>query len=188
MQRNYKKFALVGTSCVGKTTLLHELSKTLVKKYPQKKVVTVPEAARLYFALVKSKNPFSFYEQRNVQALAKELENHMTTLNPHIILTDRSVIDAVAYLQAMGKHTASAKLTQYAKDWLKTYDHLFLLDPADIVYAKDKIRKESQKTRSAFHSSFLSVLPKSKVSWTLISGTKKKRLAHMLEIIERYGN
>lgn len=54
MQRASRKFALIGTSCVGKTTLLHELNGLLNKKYKNKIILTVPEAAREYFEKKKS--------------------------------------------------------------------------------------------------------------------------------------
>ncbi|MEK7071107.1 MAG: ATP-binding protein [Patescibacteria group bacterium] len=183
MQRKYRKYALIGTSCTGKTALLKDLVSHLEEKYLGEKILAVPEAARLYFKIVKTKQPFSYQHQVKVQSLAQELEKQTRINKPRIVLTDRSVIDAVAYVHSTGDQKGTNKLIKKARSWVKTYTHLFLLDPKGVPYATDQVRKESKKTRQAFHESFLHVLPKLSVNWTLISGTKEQRLKKILKLI-----
>ncbi len=182
MSKKIKKFALIGTSSVGKTTLLKRLEKELQKR-SKKKTIFVEEAARYYFEKNKVKNPFSFNNQKNIQALAKRFEQNAERKNPSIIICDRSVLDAVAYVRTVGKDKEWKNLLERVKDWVETYDHFFLLDPNGVSYETDKIRKEEKTLRDKFHESFIKVLNEIKVPYTLISGDKRERVNRMLDII-----
>lgn len=184
MPNKAKKFALIGTSCIGKTTLLNELQVIIPQKL-DKKVVISPEAARYYFSTVRVRNPFSFYNQSAVQQLARKLEMDAEKTSPDIILCDRSVFDAVAYVHAVGREEDAKKLYDRMKDWLMTYDHLFLLDPKDVPYKTDAIRKEPEEVRQMFHESFLTLLSNSELPFSVISGKEEKRISAMLTIINQ---
>ena len=177
-----KKFALIGTSCIGKTTLLRELEFILSQQLG-KKVITVPEASRDYFQKRKVRKPFSYFNQRNIQNLARKLEEEAEKKNPDIILCDRSVLDAVAYVNAVGGEVEARRLWQKEKNWLTTYVHFFLLDPEGIPYQTDAIRRERSETREAFHQSFVAILGKVNLPFTLVSGRKDQRLETMIKII-----
>lgn len=183
MLKKVKKFALIGTSSVGKTTLIKKLEKELKTSSPNKKIAVVREAARYYFESKKVRKPFSYINQRNIQGLAKKFEKKIHRKNPDIIICDRSVLDAVAYVRTLGKDNEWKKLLETVKDWLKTYDHFFLLDPEGVSYKMDKIRKEEEKIRSNFHKSFVRLLSELNLPHTIISGNKKERLEKMMEII-----
>jgi len=90
-----------------------------------------------------------------LQSLAKQFEKEAEKKQPDIILCDRSVFDAVAYVHAVGRIKDAAKLFNKEKDWLRTYAHLFLLDPEGVPYKTDNIRKESEDVRRAFHQCIL---------------------------------
>ncbi len=186
MSKQHKKFALIGTSCVGKTTLLLELEQVLQKTYHDKKIVVVQEAARYYFEKRKVNNPFSYISQSNIQSLVKKFEQNAQLQEPDMIICDRSVVDSIAYSQAKGTRKDVEKLYDKARKWLVTYDHFFLLDPAGIAYQTDEVRKESAETREAFHQSFLSLLEELMLPYTLISGNKKQRIKKMTEIIRPF--
>lgn len=181
MSKKTKKFALIGTSSVGKTTLLKKLEKKLTAS--KKSIVFVQEAARYYFERKNVRKPFSSKNQSNIQKLAKRFEKKAHKENPDIIICDRSVLDAVAYVRTFDKTDEWKKLLEKVSDWLKTYDHFFLLDPEGVSYKTDKIRKEEKKIRSAFHKSFVELLSELKLPYTLISGDKKERVEKMLDII-----
>src|SRR3989344_7576787 len=101
MSKPPKKYALVGTSCVGKTTLVHKLSDLLHKDLPGIHIEVIEEAARIYFTYNKTDQPFSYFHQLQIQTLAKLQEQMAYFKNPHITLTDRSVLDDIAYVKAM---------------------------------------------------------------------------------------
>ncbi len=182
-EKKYKKYALIGTSSTGKTTLLNKLFHEVKRKYGKKHVVVVPEVARLYFTIFKTNTPFAYEHQSKIQSLVKELETMALAIKPEIILSDRSVIDAAAYVHSTGDMKGAKKLLTNAKGWIQTYDHIFLLDPVGVSFTQDKIRKEDFKTRAKFHDSFVNILPQLTSKWTLITGTKKKRLQTMFDII-----
>lgn len=186
IKRQYKKFALIGTSCVGKTTLVLELEKILQKKYSNKIIATVPEAARHYFEKRKVRNPFSYINQYNIQTLAKEFEKQAELQKPDIIICDRSVLDAVVYIKTMGTQKETEKLLKRVRNWLATYSHFFLLDPAEVNYQTDVIRKEDMHVREAFHNSFLDLLQDLMLPYTLISGNEKQRVNKMTDIISSF--
>lgn len=186
MQKKYKKFALIGTSCVGKTTLLFKLKKKLQNKYYDKKIVTVPEAARQYFESRKVRKPFSYINQSKIQTLAKKLEKKAERQKPDIILCDRSVVDAIAYIKTMGTPLETEKLRERVKDWLTTYSYFFLLNPNGIRYQTDLVRREDKQIREAFHTSFLRLLRDLTLPYTLISGTEKQRLQTITDIISSF--
>jgi len=181
-----KKFALIGTSCVGKTTLLFELERLLKKKYKRKKIMIVPEAARYYFEKRKTLKPFSYMHQRNIQEIARDFEERVEKQNPDIIICDRSVLDAVAYVKTMGTKEKTKKLLSKERKWLATYRHFFLLNPEGIRYEMDFIRKEDSETREAFHVSFLSLLQHLNLPYTLVSGNGKQRLKKIEKIISTF--
>lgn len=183
MQRQFKKFALIGTSCVGKTTLLLELEKNLLKKYSDKKIISVQEAARHYFEKRKVRNPFSYFNQYNIQTLAIDFEKEAQLQKPDIIICDRSVLDAFVYIKTMGTQKEAEKLLKRIKNWLTSYDHFFLLDPQGVSYQTDQIRRENMNVRKAFHNSFSSTLLDLLLPYTLISGNQKQRGNRMMDII-----
>lgn len=184
MLKTHKKYALIGTSCVGKTTLLVRLHNELKKSNPTVRVAVVEEAARSYFSRIKvRKTNFLSLHQQRIQHIAHSLEKEAHQKDPDIILTDRSVLDAVVYTKAVGDIKGAYKLLKKAAGWLPTYTHLFLLDPTGIHYKTDDIRKENKNTREHFHQTFLDVLASLSYPYSIISGNKKTRVDKMISII-----
>lgn len=178
-----KKFALIGTSCVGKTTIIHSVEKELYNEMPGIKVAVIDEAARLYFTHNKTDLPFSFFHQSRIQNLARIQEEIAYFKNPDIILCDRSVLDAAAYVRSVGNIKFSKKLLEKEKHWLDTYDQFFLLNPNDIPYKTDSVRKEPREIRELFHKMFLKTLGETSLPYSLISGTKQQRTKHIVNHI-----
>ena len=183
IKKTYKKFALIGTSSVGKTTLITILQKELSKKYKDKTILISEEAARYYFSKKKVRKPFSFKNQKNVQNLAKKFEKKLQDNGTDLIISDRSVLDAVAYVHATGDEKGAEKLYKRMDKWLETYDHLFLLDPKGVDYQVDDVRREDERTRNKFHLSFVKILGSSDLPYSLINGDKKQRVNKMVKII-----
>lgn len=186
MKKQYKKFALIGTSCVGKTTLLFQLEKSLQDTYKEKLLAVVPEAARYYFENKNAKNPFLYFHQKRIQNLAKRLEQQAEKVKPDIIICDRSVVDAIAYIKALGSQNEIDKLIDNSRIWLNSYTHFFLLDPIGVNYKKDLTRREEEKTRNKFHIAFIDILHNLVLPHTLISGTEQERLNKVKYIISTH--
>jgi hypothetical protein len=171
------KFAYVGTSCVGKSTLL-----TRSASLNGGNVLLVEEAAREYFTANRHvTDRFSAKAQGEVQALAlaKEQEAHaQARLMGHAtaLVCDRSVLDAPVYVHSQGDNAGAQKLLEKVRLWLPTYSTIFLLDPADILYETDPIRDESEVTRQLFHDAFLEFFGGNDIPYELLSGTIDERL------------
>lgn len=167
--------ALVGTSCVGKTTLLGALAE-------DPRIRVVPEAARDFFAThPEVTDRFGYDAQRRVQRRQLLRERGAVTVAPHLrsyecVVSDRSVLDAPTYLRALGDRTGASWLLANATNHVPLYHHVFLLDPDDVPYACDDVRTESPEDRARFHREFPVVLDEVGVSWGLLSGSHDERL------------
>src|SRR3990167_2895985 len=92
------KIAFVGTSSVGKTSLLWEYKKRM-KNNPS--VAFVHEAARDFFENNPTvKKRFAKDAQEKIQSLMLKREKKAHGSGAKIILCDRSVIDAVVYVRS----------------------------------------------------------------------------------------
>jgi len=175
----FKKIAFVGTSCIGKTTLLNEYK----RKNPQ--VMIVGEASSEFFI----KNPdikdrFSFETQGKIQEFALKNERDAHKTGAKIILCDRSVLDAVIYVKSMGDSKGAKELLKRVEFWLPTYDKFLLLNPADIPYRRDSVRQEDEGTRQRFHEAFINFFNETGISYELLSGTVARRIIRVEEIIK----
>ncbi len=169
------KIAFVGTSCIGKTWLFEEFRREL-----DGGASFVEEAARLFFSTHPNvHNRFSFAAQTSIQQLALKTEKHALS---GLIFCDRSVLDAAAYIYALGNRDGADFLVKRVRDWLPTYSKIYLLDPTDIPYATDGIRDESEHTRWKFHKGFVELFSKYTVPYQLLSGTKDERI----EIVRKF--
>ena len=172
------KFAYIGTSCIGKSTLLEH--STLLNGGD---VILVDEAAREYFAANRDvANRFSVETQGKVQALALVKEQAAQarasqTGRDVAIICDRSVLDAPAYVYSQGDVDGANQLLERVRLWLPTYSAIFLLDPADVLYEPDPIRDESEATRQLFHTAFLEFFDANGIPYELLSGSPDERLA-----------
>lgn len=174
---NSIKIALIGTSCVGKTSILDEL-KGVFKDH-----VFINEVAREYFLRSKSKNRFSFQDQKNIQDLVIQTEKNMLG---KIIICDRSVICPIVYTNAGGDTSGGEILFTRIRDWIPTYSHLLLLDPHEVPYKKDQIRDEESSFRLKVHKEYIAFLATNNIQYTLITGTRSKRLSKIAELIKSY--
>lgn len=175
------KIAFVGTSCIGKTTLLEDLR----MHYDQNQaIVFVEEAARLFF----TQNPqitdrFSVDIQGKIQDLALQNERNAYQSRANIILCDRSVIDAVVYVRSQGDKEGAEKLLKRIEFWLPTYRKFILLNPADIPYQTDDVRQETEQTRHKFHEAFIEFFAGKKLPYELVSGNPQERLKRIKNIL-----
>lgn len=181
MKEHSRKIAFIGTSCIGKTTIVEEYRQRFVG---DPHTVVVEEAARAFF----TQNPdvvdrFSVNAQERVQALALKSEQNAHDAGAKLILCDRSVIDAVVYTRANGDREGADRLLEKVKFWLPTYHKFLLLDPADVPYQADDVRQEDEQLRQGFHNAFLEFFQESGIPFELLSGTVEQRIVRVDEII-----
>lgn len=177
-----KKIAFVGTSCVGKTTIIDHFKKRFSGN---PSVKFVEEAARIFFRQnPQIKDRFSVDAQGQIQTLALKSEEDAHQSGASVILCDRSVIDAVVYVRSQGDTKGGEELLKRVEFWLPTYHKFLLLDPTDIPYETDDIRKEAPETRQKFHDAFLEFFQETRIAYELVNGTEKERIRKVAEIIE----
>lgn len=181
------KLAFVGTSSVGKTTLLEYYRKNYAG-IPD--VVFVEEAARTYFSRYPSmpvSQRFAEHAQGQVQDLAIEAEQLAHNSGARLIFCDRSVLDAVAYVRSTGDRKGADKLLRKVEGWIPTYTELFLLDPVGIPFANDEVRQEDHDTRQRFHEAFIDLFESEGIVYELLSGTQRSRIQRVDQVIKSSG-
>lgn len=177
--------ALEGAACTGKTTLIQALMTAYAK---DDRVVFVEEAAREY--LTKHPTPlkevFSTRVQAAIQAEILKKEKTAHELQPTVIICDRSVIDSPIHVEAFGNQADADHLTENVADWLITYYLFLLLDPADVPFENDDIRKDSPEDRNLVHATFLRYFAKHELPFILLSGSVEERMARVKLIVDQF--
>jgi hypothetical protein len=179
------KIGFVGTSCVGKSTLLGACYEQLGSQ-----IIFAEEAAREFFtAHPEVTERFAVGAQGQVQdlALQKEITAHKRAdeLGQAVILCDRSVLDAPVYVYSQGDERGAKKLLDKVSPWLRSYNQLYLLDPTDVPYAADAIRDEDESTRQLFHDAFLDYFTRYKIPFRLLSGSVEERVNQVADFVVR---
>lgn len=176
-----KKIAFVGTSSVGKTSLLWEYKKRMGKN---PSIAFVHEAARDFFKDNPTvKKRFAKDAQGKIQSLMLKREKKAHGSGAKIIICDRSVIDAVVYVRSTGDIEGARELLEKVRFWLPTYHKFFLLDPVDVIYEKDNVRQEDEGVRQAFHKAFLDFFQEYRIPYELLSGTIEERITKVDKIL-----
>lgn len=176
------KIALIGTSCVGKTTLFN-LLKSFYAKRPQ--IAFVPEGANIFW----EENPgiirFVFATQLGIQQKVIELETSPSLSTARIVLCDRSVIDPAAYTLPRDR-SGALRLIENVIDWLPTYRELILLDPQGVPYTNEGYRTEDIQFRQRVHEAFLEILTSHNIPYTPLDGTLEERRLKLIDRVTLY--
>lgn len=169
-----KKYAISGTSCSGKTTLINALknSDNAVD------IAYVDEAGRKFF----TENPMTETErflpltQEKISNLIVTMETEAMQNNPDLVICDNSVVAAAVYAGVLnGRHEAD-RIMDLKRDWLKTYHKFFVLNPDDVVFKNDNVRSESVEFRNLAHTLFIETYKRYGLEYEIISGTVQQRL------------
>lgn len=180
------KIAFVGTSCIGKTSLIEYFR----KKYAlNPAVVFVEEAATIFFRqhpeiVGPARQTVEF--QAQIQALQIELEKAAYAQNPRVIFTDRSALDAAAYVWSQGNFEGADELLDHSSDWIITYSLIYLLDPEGVPFQNNEVRNESVEDRQLFHQAFLEMFRDKQIAYVLLSGTLEERIRTIENILIQF--
>jgi nicotinamide riboside kinase len=177
------KLALVGGSATGKTTLWAYL-KEKYRHNPQ--VLFVHESAREHFSKPGVEVNFSLTNQKQILELGLQNEKDAVSHNPKIILTDTTPIETVFYTKAHGDEEGAEMLLKKIRPWISTYTKFLLLNPEDIQFQNDTIRRETRETRDKIHSLMVDFYHKEHLPFTLISGTIPEREKKISDSINAY--
>jgi predicted ATPase len=169
-----KKYAISGTSCSGKTTLINALKNsdhTIDIAY-------VDEAGRKFF----SENPMTEIErflpitQERISNLIISMETDAMKNSPDLVICDNSVVAAAVYAGVLnGRHEAD-RIMDLNSDWLKTYHKFFVLNPDDVEFKNDDVRSESLEFRNQAHQLFIETYKRYGLDFEIVSGNVQQRL------------
>ena len=173
-----KKIALIGTSCVGKTSVANEMKKI----FGEERILE--EGAREYFERFKPNERFTLEHQKEIQDFVISKEKRLLTQD--ILICDRSIICPIIYTRANGDKKGSEFLYQRVIDWIRTYKKLFLLDPHEVPYKKDSVRNEALSFRMKVHDEYVAFLREKDIQYTLIKGSLKNRVSQIEKIVSSY--
>jgi len=173
-----KKSALIGTSCVGKTSVANEMKKI----FGEERILE--EGAREYFERFKPNERFTLEHQKEIQDFVISKEKRLLTQD--ILICDRSIICPIIYTRANGDKKGSEFLYQRVIDWIRTYKKLFLLDPHEVPYQKDSVRNEALSFRMKVHDEYVAFLREKDIQYTLIKGSLKNRVSQIEKIVSSY--
>ncbi|MDP3941359.1 MAG: ATP-binding protein [bacterium] len=177
------KLAIVGASSTGKTTLLTHLE----KKYKgNKQIAFVHESARQFFNENQVDNPFDITNQEKILDLALLNEKLARETNPKVILTDTSALEVIFYTKVQGNEAGAKQLRSRLESYIPTYTKFLLLNPEDVMFENDEVRRESKKTRDTIHSMLVAFYHQEKLPFVLISGTIFEREKRIRDIIQTY--
>lgn len=180
-KRKYFKFALVGATCTGKTSIIEYLK----DKYKNNaKIVFIEEGARAYFAENPNiKDRGAWEVQIGIRDFVFNNERKAGKKSPSILVCDRSIIDSAVYMEAHGDRNGADRLFKSVIPWVSTYDKILMLDPTEVPYKVDEIRNEGEDFRNHVHDTFVKFFKRNNIKYELVSGSLKERIEYVERIL-----
>jgi GTPase SAR1 family protein len=173
------RIGLCGTQSVGKTTLVNALKE-------------LPEFANYTFATERSKYLRDLGIPLNTDSTLKGqvifLAERATELLHENIITDRTVIDVIAFTKAAESisYYESEKFSDLARNLLSEYDYLFYVSPEGVEIEDNGVRTTDINYRNQidFIINMYLKLNKHRIKNLItISGTTDERIAKIKETI-----
>ena len=161
---------------VGKTTLIKELS-----KLPQFKDFTaVTERSKYLNSLGIPLNHKTTIEGQTIF-----LAERITELMQPNILTDRTIIDVMAFTEC-ATHTSvidSDAFIEYSRRFIFQYDYIFYISPEGIGIKDNGVRETDTTYRKEIDESIQKLLFKYRPVYFTIKGSTEERIEQILKII-----
>ena len=163
------KIGFCGTMSVGKTTLVNTLkelpgfkgykSRTERSKYLMDKGIPLNTDSTLKGQLI-------FAAERAGELLCDK------------ILTDRTVIDVMAFCELSSSMTANEAfyLNSALGHLIDDYDYLFYVSPVGVKMEDNGVRETDIKYRDEINKKILSILDRNNVDYITLQGTTEKRI------------
>jgi len=173
------KIGLCGTVSVGKTTLVNAL-----KELPQFNYFT--------FATERSKYLRDLGIPLNTDSTLKGqtvfLAERCAELMNENLITDRTVIDVMAFTQASKSidHIDKDRFRRYASDFINEYDYIFYISPDGVEIEDNGVRTIDPEYRDLIDFTirhFIDTYNGKLQNYKQISGTTDERIKQILETI-----
>ena len=159
---------------VGKTTLVNTLK-------------NVPEFKDYYFATERSKYLNSLGIPLNTDSTLKGqnifLAERCTELMQENIITDRTVIDVIAFtkLAKSISYIDGDAFEEYAKRFIREYDYIFYVSPEGTIIEDNGVRETNQKYRDEIDQTIKLLLYKYKPWFNILKGSTEERVKQVLK-------
>ena len=170
------KIGFCGTMSVGKTTLVNELAK-------------LPEFKDYTSRTERSKHLMDLGIPLNMDSTLKGqlvfAAERASELLCNKILTDRTVIDVMAFCELSDSMTANEAfyLNSALAHLINEYDYLFYVSPVGVKMEDNGVRETDIKYRDEINKKILSILDLRGIKYTTIQGTTKERIKLVKECL-----
>lgn len=155
-----KKYAIIGTSCAGKTTTVYNVVGRMRKKGYH--IEGLASTDRIY-PFEKPKLDYMNEAQAYVVLQQAHLETRMEVRDDlEIMVTDRSTVDFFAYQEYFTKNETDPyynAMKHFAFDWAKTYDSIFYVEPLPWVNDNKRPADDIRLAVDAVIKSYLPRIP-----------------------------
>lgn len=168
------RIALSGVQCTGKSTLLKEM-----EKLPEFKSYEI-----IYEVVRKMMNEIKINEDGDKNTQEKILDAHLYNLKPENVITDRCIVDCIAYGVYGHKHgnistDDFAKFITRAGSHLRDYDVIFYIRP-EFEMQDDGVRSLNTKFRDEVQGYFEEII-KELDNVVILSGSVEERMKTIME-------
>jgi GTPase SAR1 family protein len=169
------KIGLCGTMSVGKTTLVHALQE-------------LPEFKDYMFRTERSKYLMSQGIPLNTDSTLKGqtvfLAERASELIQENIITDRTVIDVMAFAQASKSMDITDKeaFYVYARRLIKEYDYIFYISPEGVEIEDNGVRETDVEYRNTIDTIIRFILTQQKSlikNYGILEGPTKERIKQL---------
>lgn len=173
------KIGLVGTVSVGKTTLVNALAE--LPQFKDYKIAT--ERSKYLRDLGIPLNTDSTLKGQTVF-----LAERVSELFSENLLTDRTVIDVMAFTQAAKSIHPTDKISfeEYARNFILEYDYIFYVSPEGVDIEDNGVRAIDAEYRDLidFIIKGMCQMYQHRIkNFTMISGTTEQRIQQILEVV-----
>tara|TARA_R110000796_G_scaffold21871_1_gene63996 strand:+ start:132 stop:653 length:522 start_codon:yes stop_codon:yes gene_type:complete len=170
------KIGFCGTMSVGKTTLVNALAK-------------LPEFKDYTSRTERSKHLMSLGIPLNIDSTLKGqfvfAAERASELLCNKILTDRTVIDVMAFCELSTSMTANEAfyLNSALSHLIEDYDYLFFVSPVGVKMEDNGVRETDIKYREEINKKILNILDLRGIKYTTIQGNTKERIKLVKSVI-----
>ena len=171
------KIGFCGTMSVGKTTLVKALQE-------------IPEFKDYKFATERSQYLNSLgiplNHETTIEGQTIFLAERVTELMQPDIVTDRTIIDVIAFTKCARKtsYIDGDAFEEYAKRFIREYDHMFYISPEGIEMEDNGVRETDLDYRKEIDEEIQRLVLKHRPIYYTIKGSTEGRIKQILNTIK----